>query len=278
MKIPKIVGVLNLSPESLNNAADSKEQSVIEQVRCMVADGADIIDVGAQSTRPGIEQISLEEEISRIKGVVASLKKAFPTILVSVDTTRDEIVRLALDEGADMVNDISGGRFDGRLLADVVKCRASYVLMHSQGGFSDMHRKYEYSDIVSDIKKYFLERIESCAKAGIPKDRIIIDPGIGFSKAGDQNMEIIRRLNELSDLGLPLYIGLSRKRFIGAIIGEQGSEERDNATTVLHTLCIEKGVDYIRTHNVKALKQCVQIMDAYNNSPTTKKFYLWKMI
>lgn len=261
MKIPKIVGVLNLSPESLNNNTDPQEQA-----RRMIAEGVDIIDVGAQSTRPNVEQISLEEETFRMKGVIASLKKVFPTILVSVDTTRDEIVRLALDEGVDMVNDISGGRFNKNLLADVAKSKAFYVLMHSQGSFSKMHEKYEYADIISEVKIYFLERIEACTKAGIPKNRIILDPGIGFSKGGDQNMEIIRRLDELNELGLPVYIGLSRKRFIGAIIGTEVSEERDNATTVLHALCIQKGVDYIRTHNVKALKECIQVMTAHDKS------------
>ncbi|MCF7865333.1 MAG: dihydropteroate synthase [Candidatus Pacebacteria bacterium] len=266
-KMPKIVGVLNISPESANNKAITTED-IIERMRNMVNHGADVIDVGAQSSRPGVDQISLEEETSRLKGVVLKIKKEFPFVQISIDTTRHEIVQLALDEGVTIVNDISGGRFDEHILEKVTQCNAQYVLMHSQGLFSEMHKKYEYVDVVTEITNYFSQRIKVCLEAGIKNDNIILDPGIGFSKSGDQNLDIIRRLSEFKELGFPLYIGLSRKRFIGTIIGDASSDPsaRDNATTVFHTLCIQQGVDYIRTHNVKTLKECTQVLESIQQS------------
>jgi len=259
IEIPYIVGVLNLSPESFNNKTDVGR--LLECANQMVTDGADILDIGAQSSRPGIPQLSVGEEIVRLVGAIATLKREFPTVPISVDTTRSEVIRIALREGVELINDISGGRFDENLLREVARSGARYVLMHSQGTFDDMHKLYKYTDIVSEIKDYFRKRIDMCVVAGIQRQKIILDPGIGFSKSGEQNLEILRRLNEFRELKLPLYIGLSRKRFVGSIINEEKSELRDNATTVLHTYCIQHGVEYIRTHNVKYLSEAVQVLE-----------------
>lgn len=261
MKIPQIIGVLNVSHESENNSAVTIER-IIACVQKMIDDGVTIVDIGAQSSRPGVPQITLKEERKRIQAAMAALRKAFPNLRVSIDTTREEITCLALQEGACMVNDISGGRFSKNLLREVAEANANYVLMHSQGTFSDMHKRYHYVDIVTEIKDYFRKRIQVCLDAGIMKEKIILDPGIGFSKSGVQNLEILKRIHEFHDLGFPLYIGLSRKKFIGTLVSEEDPSRRDNATTAFHVHCIQQGVSYIRTHNVKYLKESIQVLTA----------------
>lgn len=257
-----IVGILNLSPESFGSEAYTDMPAILARAGEMLHDGADYIDVGAQSTRPGSVQLSLEEELGRLRGVVAGIKAQYPNAKVSVDTTRVECIELALSEGADMVNDISGGRFDPSMAKMVAESGVQYVLMHSQGSFDELHAGYEYTDIMADIRTYFEEKVEQLLDAGVSREQIILDPGIGFSKKGAQNIEILNRLNELHSFALPLYVGVSRKKFIGEMIGEPDPTKRDVATTVVHALCIQKGVAYIRTHNVAYAKECVQVMNA----------------
>jgi dihydropteroate synthase len=255
----KIVGILNLSPESFGSESYTDLDAIIERVELMVQEGADCIDIGAQSTKPGSVQLTVPEELHRLENVVSSVKAKYPTLLVSIDTTRFEAAQLAVQEGADIVNDISGGRFDPTLAKLIVGSDKKYIVTHSQGSFGDMHKKYEYADIIAELKKYFEQRVLELESVGVHREQIILDPGIGFSKSGPQNIEILKRLDELHTLNLPLYVGISRKKFIGTMINQDDPQERDIATTVLHAYCLQKGVSYIRTHNVRYLKECLQV-------------------
>lgn len=255
----KAIGILNVSPESFSG--DGSNKNIFDRAEEMIKQGADIIDVGAQSTRPGEKQISLEEEISRIKDIIAKIHGQYPQVGISIDTTRYEVAQLAIKEGANMINDISGGKFDPKILTLVASNpKISFVLTHSQGVFDDMHKKYEYKYVIEEIKQYFLEHIDRLLNLGVKRNQIILDPGIGFSKGHKENIEIIKRLNEFKDLKLPIYVGLSRKKFIGTIVDEDDPKERDLATALLQVMCIKNGAAYIRTHNVKFLKHSIKIL------------------
>ncbi|MDB5258928.1 MAG: Dihydropteroate synthase [Candidatus Taylorbacteria bacterium] len=267
MVIPKIVGILNISPESFSGDGLSDRPAILARAKTMTEEGADIIDIGAQSTRPGAKELSAEEEIARLKGLIAEIRRASPRVSISIDTTKSEVAALAIEEGADMVNDISGARFDGKILAAIKEKKIKYVLMHSQGSFADMHKEYVYdAGIVQEVRQYFIRRIQACLDAGLSSEQVILDPGFGFSKNAEQNAELLRGLGGLRDLGHEIYIGLSRKRFIGTITGEAAADRRDNGTTAAHMLAMERGVEYIRTHNVVFLKQAIDVMKAVSIS------------
>lgn len=271
----KIVGILNLSPESFAGEFCTDIDATVARAVSMVKEGADIIDIGAQSTRPGSVRLSLDEELRRLQGAISTIKKVLPDMPISIDATRPECVRLALDEGVDMVNDISGGRMNEiesntEHIVDMVTKHPrgrdiQYILTHSQGSFDELHKKYSYENIIKDLKEYFIQVIKELTEKGLSRDQIILDPGIGFSKSGEQNMEILRRLHKLHEIGLPLYIGISRKKFIGTLIkdinpeAERDPKERDIGTTILHAHCFRSGVAYIRTHNISQAKQCLEI-------------------
>ena len=267
----RIVGILNLSPESFSGDGIIDKKVALERARELIRDGADIIDIGAQSTKPGSRQLTLEEELERLSGTIEAIKMEFKDTRVSIDTTRYDVMELAVSEGATILNDISGGRFDKRIVKLlIVNPSLNFILTHSQGTFEVMHRTYKYSDIVKEIKEYFSKNIDALLKAGVRKDQMILDPGIGFSKAGEQNTEIIGRLDELTDLDLPIYIGLSRKKFIGKIIGAEIPSDRDFASGILQCISIQKGATYIRTHNPKYVKQTQQILSSFYTHPSVQ--------
>ncbi len=256
----KIIGILNLSSESFSGDAVVSQAEVLSRAEEMVAQGVDVIDVGAQTTRPLATPLTAEQELSRVQDVISAIRQACPHTPISIDTTKAEVARLALQEGANIVNDISGGRFDESILSVVAEAGAQYILTHSQGTFAQMHAPYVYEDVVGEIESYFHERIDCCLKQGVAKEHIILDPGIGFSKSEQENRTILRELPRLRELGFPVCVGLSRKRFIGTWIGESVPARRDTATTVLHALCCMHDVEYLRTHNVRALWECREVL------------------
>lgn len=256
----KIVGILNLSPESFGSDYYTDNTTILKQTESMIAAGAHIIDIGAQSTKPGAVQLNEDEELRRLTGVIKNIKQKFGTTQLSIDTTRLSSMKLAIDEGVDMINDISGGRFAPEIIPLIAGTNTKFIITHSQGNFSDIHQKYEYTNIIEDIKKYFTQKITTYTELGLSPTQIILDPGIGFSKQAKENFEIINRLSELRELGYPLYIGLSRKKFIGSALNIENPVDRDLGTTILHTLCIQKGVSYIRTHNVLYAKQAIDLV------------------
>jgi len=228
-----------------------------------VKDGADMIDVGGESTRPGAKPVSVEEELERVIPVIEGLKKEIK-IPVSIDTYKPDVAEEALKKGASMVNDINGLR--GKGMAEIVaKHKASVVIMHMQGKPRNMQNKPSYGDVVGDIIKFLRERCEFALDAGIPKDKIIVDPGIGFGKTTEHNLEIINRLMEFKSLGFPVLMGVSRKSFIGNVLGLP-VEERLEGTLAAVTASVMNGADIVRVHDVKETKRAVQLADAISLS------------
>lgn len=260
----KIMGILNLTPDSFSgDGLAGNLDSAVKQAMAMVKDGADIIDVGGESTRPGAKPVSVEEELERVIPVIEGLKKEIK-IPISIDTYKPEVAKEALRKGASMVNDINGLR-SGGMAELVAKHKAEVVIMHMQGKPGDMQNNPSYGDVVGDITKFLRERCEFGINSGISKDKIIVDPGIGFGKTAEHNLEIIRRLREFKSLGFPVLMGVSRKSFIGNVL-ELPVEDRLEGTLAAVTACVMNGANIVRVHDVREARRAVQIADAISSS------------
>jgi dihydropteroate synthase len=256
---PLVMGILNITPDSFSDAGRFfKESDALQQARSMAAAGADIIDVGGESTRPGAARIGLDEEIDRVLPVIARIKEE-TGVLVSVDTSKEEVARLAVEEGgADVVNDISAFSFSERMAAAVAELNVPVILMHIQGTPENMQRAPSYVDVIAEISDYFQERIDYALSHGIKKEKLILDPGIGFGKRLEDNIAILRNLKQFAEFDLPILVGLSRKSFLGLLSGEKIPEQREAETIAANLIAVRNGADIIRVHNVdhavKALK------------------------
>ncbi len=256
----KIMGILNLTPDSFSgDGLAGSPDSAVELAKAMVRDGVDMIDVGGESTRPEAKPVSVEEELERVIPVIEGLKKEIK-IPISIDTYKPEVAKEALKKGASMVNDINGLRSKG--MAEIVaKHSASVIIMHMQGTPGDMQDNPSYGDVVGDIIKFLRERCEFAIDSGISKDKIIIDPGIGFGKTTEHNLEIINRLMEFKSLGFPILMGVSRKSFIGNVL-DLPVEERLEGTLAAVTACVMNGADIVRVHDVREAKRAAGIADS----------------
>jgi dihydropteroate synthase len=256
-----VMGVINVSPDSFSGDGLSSVDEAVERARRFALDGADIIDVGGQSTRPGFEELSVEDEIERVEPAVRAIVEAVD-LPVSIDTYRSEVANAALDAGAHMVNDIWGFRRDPGLARLVAAWEAPAVIMHNQRG-------REYHDAIGDAKAGLMESIALALDAGVKRDQLIIDPGFGFgwlsvqdrSKNVARDLEILRRLGELRDLGLPVLVGTSRKSSIGAVLGDIDAD-RIFGTAATVALSIANGADIVRVHDVAEMVQVCRITDA----------------
>lgn len=250
----QIVGILNITPDSFSDGGKYFSlEKAIEQAEKLLNDGADIIDIGGQSTRPGYEEISLEEELNRVIPVIKAISSKY-NCPISIDTYRAKVAEEALKNGASIINDIWGLQYDNGEMAQVVaKYNCPIIIMHNQ-------TKKEYSDdIIDDIKNFFYKSFEICDKYGIKKENIIIDPGIGFAKGCEENLKILNRIDELTSFA-PTLLGLSRKRFIGSVLNLEPLE-RVEGTLALNSIAIYKGVKYIRVHDVKEHFKALSIID-----------------
>jgi dihydropteroate synthase len=256
-----IMGILNVTPDSFSDGGRylEPERAVAHGLR-LVKEGADIIDIGGESTRPGADPVPAEEELRRVIPVIEGIKQE-SNVMISIDTYKAQVAEVALAAGAGMVNDISALRLDEEMINVAVKYDVPVVLMHMQGTPRTMQENPQYNDVVSDIINFLGERIAAAAAAGIPKERLIIDPGIGFGKLLQHNLEILRRLDEFKALGRPILIGPSRKSFIGQLTGAP-VEERLPGTIASIVLGILRGADIIRVHDVREARQAVQVADA----------------
>ncbi|MBN2571783.1 MAG: dihydropteroate synthase [Ignavibacteriales bacterium] len=244
-----VMGILNVTPDSFYDGGKYSDVEIaFKHAVEMIESGANIIDIGGESSRPGANQISLEEELRRTIPIIKLLREYSKDIFISIDTVKSEVAREALLNGADIINDISGFNFDIRMRSVVKEFNVPYVLMHIKGNPGNMQENPGYDNVVSEIYEYFYNKIEELNSIGFNK--IIIDPGIGFGKRMQDNYEIIQRLDEFKGLGYPIAVGLSNKSLIGKPL-ELKINERTNATTSLETTCLSKGVNIIRTHNVK---------------------------
>ncbi len=261
-----IVGILNVTPDSFSDGGKfvDKEKAV-EHALQMLEEGAEIIDVGGESTRPGAPSVSTEEELERVIPVISEIKRISRGALISVDTSKAEVAEAAIDAGAEIVNDVSA--FADEKILDVVRRRGvAYVLMHMKGTPKDMQENPFYEEPVSEIYDFLKTKLDYLNSAGITK--VMIDPGVGFGKRVSDNYEIIARLDEFKSLGAPIFIGLSRKSFLGKSLGLEISE-RENATTVAETVSVLNGARFVRTHNVKNAVQMKNVINFINYSETT---------
>jgi len=262
---PLIMGVLNLTPDSFSDGSSyASFQEAVAAAEKMVADGADIIDVGGESTRPGAEPVSADEEIDRVIPVIEKLAGCL-NVPISIDTWKAEVAKAALQAGAEIVNDISAMTLDSQMLATVAESDAAVVLMHSRGKPAEMQKNTDYTDIVAEIMTFLAARLEATLSAGIDAERVVIDPGIGFGKSVAGNLEIIRRLRELQPLNRPILIGPSRKSFIGAALNRQVSE-RVFGTAASVAVAMMNGASIFRVHDVMAMRDSVDMVRAIMKS------------
>lgn len=259
------MGVLNVTPDSFSDGGlflDSKK--AIMYAKQMVEEGADVIDVGGESTRPGSDQISVQEELERVIPVIKGLQKEI-NAPISIDTYKSEVAEECLKLGVYLVNDITGLQ-NKEMRSVVAKYKASVVVMHMQGKPKIMQENPRYKDVVNDIKTFFQERIAKAIEAGIQD--IILDPGIGFGKTLEHNLQILKRLNEFSDLGFPILVGPSRKSFISKVT-EVAESERLEGSLAAVVVAIMNGAAMVRVHDVKETKRAIQMVDAIKNISTT---------
>ncbi len=261
-----VMGILNVTPDSFSDGGRFFEVArALEQARRLVAEGADILDIGGESTRPGAHAVSAEEELRRVVPVIQAIRREL-SVPISIDTYKAKIAEAALSVGANMVNDISALRFDGQMAKLVAHAGVPVILMHMQGEPRTMQANPVYGDVVGDIKEFLSERIEFALSHRIEKQRILIDPGIGFGKRVEHNIEILRRLGEFQELGCPLVIGTSRKFFIGRL-GRPHAEplpvhERLEGTIASNAIAVLHGAQVVRVHDVGAMKKALAIIDA----------------
>ncbi|ADH85607.1 dihydropteroate synthase [Desulfurivibrio alkaliphilus] len=270
---PRVMGILNVTPDSFSDGGKwSTEEAISRQAEQMLRDGADIIDIGGESTRPFAPAVTAEEELSRVLPAIRAVRRLHATIPISVDTTKAAVASEALAAGADIINDISALRFDPAMPALAAQGDWPVIIMHMQGTPADMQLNPHYQDVVAEIKTMLANRLAELAAAGIAKQRLIIDPGIGFGKTVAHNLEIIRRLQELRTLGQPILVGHSRKSFIGKVLDDLPVTERDLPSAVISALCVLKGADIIRVHDVKATAQAIKITLACQ-APESCQYY-----
>ncbi len=256
-----IMGVLNVTPDSFSDGGRyySREHA-IKQALNMVAEGADIIDIGGESTRPYAEQVSLPQEMERVIPVIEELSRIIK-IPISIDTYKAKVAEAAVKAGASIINDISALRFDPEMASVVKEAGVPVILMHMKGTPGNMQDNPVYIDLMEEIISFFNETVDHAVKKGIKKEMIILDPGIGFGKSYNHNLMIIRDFSKLADLGLPLLLGSSRKAFIGKIV-DKTPEERDTGTMATVAAGILNGAHIVRVHNVRMAKETIKVIDA----------------
>ena len=252
---PKVMGILNLTPDSFYDGGVHNEINNIENhVNMMVEDGMDILDIGGYSSKPGAKNISLDEEMTRVIPILKHIRKIFPDLIISIDTFRSKIASMSLDEGADMINDISGGTLDKNMMSVVSKNNCPYILMHMQGNPQNMQNDPSYENVTLEIIQYLAQRIKIAHDNNIVD--IIVDPGFGFGKTLEHNFEILNNLEKFNVLDTPILAGFSRKSMIYKTL-KTSSEKALNGTSSLNTIALTKGAKILRVHDVKEAKECI---------------------
>jgi dihydropteroate synthase len=262
LSTPKVMGILNVTPNSFFDGGKyNNETELLNRVEKMLIEGADFIDVGAYSSKPNAEFVSEEEEISRIVPVVNLLQKHFPDIILSIDTFRAEVAKICIENGAAIINDISAGILDNKMLETIAKYQVPYIMMHMKGTPQTMQTFAQYDDIIKEMLFYFSERIAAARQLGI--NDLIVDPGFGFAKTLEQNFDVMQKLELFQMLELPLLAGVSRKSMIYKTL-ETNAEMALNGTTVLNTIALTKGAKILRVHDVKEAVECVRLFNKMN--------------
>ena len=259
---PKVMGILNLTPDSFYDGdMYNNEKTILNQVEKMLNDGASFIDIGAYSSRPGAAHVSEDEEKNRIIKIVELLAKEFPKANLSIDTFRSSVADECLSAGAGIINDITAGEYDSEILKIAHKHNAPYIMMHMRGMPADMMKNNKYNNLIKDILYYFSKKIEAARSAKV--NDIIIDPGFGFSKDIDQNYSLLKNLDLLKSLNLPILVGLSRKSMIYKLL-KTTPEYALNGSTTLNTIALLNGASILRVHDVKEAMECIKITNQFN--------------
>lgn len=262
LSTPKVMGILNITPNSFFDGGKYKDEStILNRVEKMLNDGASFIDIGAYSSKPGAEFVSEEEELARLLPVLELILLKFPEILLSIDTFRSEVAKKCIENGAAIINDISAGLLDEKMIETISKLQVPYIMMHMKGNPETMQSLVNYEDVVKEMMFYFSERINKARSFGL--NDIIIDPGFGFAKTIEHNYEIMQKLDFFSILELPVLVGISRKSMIYKVL-ENTPEEALNGTTILNTIALQKGANILRVHDVKEAVECIKINSVLN--------------
>lgn len=272
-----IMGIINITPDSFSgdgllrpSSFEQGSEGAIEQARRFLAAGADILDVGGESTRPGAQAVSADEELERVVPAIHALARAFPAALISVDTYKAAVAEEAFKAGAQLINDVWGLRADARMAAFAARQNAVVILMHNRSKPSNAQLEeqlggryvgIEYQNLIEDVKAQLMESVQLARAAGIPDEHIILDPGIGFGKTVEQNLELLNRVGEIRALGFPILLGPSRKSFIGYTL-ELPPDQRSDGTAAAVSVCITRGADIVRVHDVEMMMRVAKMTDA----------------
>ena len=275
---PAIMGILNVTPDSFSDGGlYTDPKAAVERAHQMIAEGATILDIGGESTRPGAAPVSEQDELERVLPVIEALADE-TEIQLSIDTTKSAVAERALDAGCQVVNDISGGLFDPRILQVAAERKARYICMHTLGPPETMQDEVSYFDPTAEVCRALRSRVAACLEAGIPCEQIVVDPGIGFGKRLADNLDLLRRLSELKSLGLPILVGVSRKSFIGQLAPKSAlsaskpdlPQLRVGGTAAAITACVAGGAEILRVHDVASMSEAARVAYAlYSQSPNT---------
>lgn len=254
----RIMGILNVTPDSFSDGGSFFEYgSALDQARRLIDEGADIIDIGGESTRPYAEPVSIDDELARVIPIIESIR-TFSAVPISIDTSKAEVARQALAAGADIINDVTALRKDPEMIELVHSCTNEVIIMHMQGTPGTMQDEPSYDNVVAEVIDFFKERLAIIAAAGVDLSRVIIDPGIGFGKNLVHNLQLLNHLDQLSELGQPVLLGHSRKRFLGDLTGLE-ADQRDQITSVVSALSLDKNISIFRVHDVAATQAALSV-------------------
>lgn len=254
---PLTMGILNITDDSFYSGSRlAGVQAIIQRAEKMIGEGADILDLGAYSSRPGAKEVDVETETKKLREAISAVRTQFPNAIISADTFRSEVARAAIDAGANIINDVGAAQMDMKMIETIAELGVPYILMHNRGTVDNIHVKDSYNDILNDVVLELSGKIQKLKDAGV-KD-IIIDPGFGFSKSVDQNFELLNRMEELAIFDLPILAGISRKRMIYKTLNTN-AESALNGTTALHMVCLEKGAKILRVHDVAAANEVITL-------------------
>lgn len=263
LSTPKVMGIVNVTPDSFFDGGKlTNSEEIVGQVEKMLHDGATFIDLGGYSSKPGADFVSEEEELNRVIPIVKLLVEKFPDILLSIDTFRSEVAKQTVENGAAIINDISAGLLDEKMLETVAKLQVPYIMMHMKGTPKTMQSLANYDDLLKEINFYFSERIAKARSFGL--NDIVIDPGFGFAKTIEHNYELLQNLELLQFHELPILAGISRKSMIYKTLDAK-PENALNGTTFLHAFCLQKGANILRVHDVKEAVECVKLINQFKN-------------
>ena len=267
---PRVMGILNLTPDSFYDGGRyNLADSAVQRAAQLLEEGASILDIGALSTRPNAKEVCEYEEWERLREILPLIRKEFPDILISVDTYRSGIAEKAVTEGADIINDISGGRFDNNMAAKIAEIKVPYIIMHIQGTPQTMQKNPKYENVLAGVDRFLKDQIAKLKSYGVDKN-LILDPGFGFGKTVDHNFQLLHGIRKLKENGFPILAGLSRKSMINKVLGTK-PENALNGTTALHMLALQNGADILRVHDVKPAVETVKLYLKYAENASRAK-------